>query len=142
VAEGRLREDLYYRLKVVSVTLPPLRERTGRRAPPGRALSLPPLARDGHANPGLTPEALDVLSAHSWPGNVRELGNAVQKALIFSRGCPIGQEEMRQAIGSGAAAVARSAGTTPCAPSSAARSWTGQAKTPLSMCSTPWAGAP
>jgi len=50
-------------------------------------------------SPGLTPEALDLLSAHPWPGNVRELANALQKALIFSRGAPIGAEEMRQATG-------------------------------------------
>ncbi|SNR87111.1 two-component system, NtrC family, nitrogen regulation response regulator GlnG [Humidesulfovibrio mexicanus] len=113
VAEGRLREDLYYRLKVVSVMLPPLRERTGD-VPRLAAHFLSRLSREmDMPNPGLTPEALDVLSAHSWPGNVRELGNAVQKALIFSRGCPIGQEEMLQAIGSGAAAVAPERGDDP-----------------------------
>ncbi len=101
VAEGRFREDLYYRLKVVSVDLPPLRQREG---------DLPMLAEHflrrysremDMQNPGLTPEALDVLCAHTWPGNVRELGNTLHKALIFSRGCPIGAEEMRQAIGKG-----------------------------------------
>ncbi|MDQ7836617.1 MAG: sigma-54 dependent transcriptional regulator [Humidesulfovibrio sp.] len=99
VAEGRFREDLYYRLKVVTISLPPLRERTG---------DVPLLARHFLArlakemdmqSPGLTPEALDLLAAHPWPGNVRELANALQKALIFSRGAPIGAEEMLQAIG-------------------------------------------
>jgi two-component system NtrC family response regulator/two-component system nitrogen regulation response regulator GlnG len=99
VAEGRLREDLYYRLKVVTVTLPPLREREGD-VPRLASHFLSRLAREmDMQSPGLTPEALDVLSAHPWPGNVRELGNALQKALIFSRGIPIGAEEMRQAIG-------------------------------------------
>ncbi len=101
VAEGRFREDLYYRLKVVSVNLPPLRQREG---------DLPVLAEHflrrfsremDMQNPGLTDEALDILSAHPWPGNVRELSNTLHKALIFSRGCPLGAEEMRQAIGSG-----------------------------------------
>jgi len=97
-----LREDLYYRLKVVTVTLPPLREREGD-VPRLANHFLARLAREmDMQSPGLTPEALDLLSAHPWPGNVRELGNALQKALIFSRGCPIGPEEMRQAIGSGA----------------------------------------
>jgi Response regulator containing CheY-like receiver, AAA-type ATPase, and DNA-binding domains len=99
VAEGRFREDLYYRLKVVTVSLPPLREREGD-VPSLAAHFLSRLAREmDMQNPGLTAEALDLLAAHPWPGNVRELANALQKALIFSRGCPIGPEEMRQAIG-------------------------------------------
>ena len=101
VAEGRFREDLYYRLKVVTVSLPPLREREGD-VPLLAAHFLARLAREmDMQNPGLTPEALAVLVGHSWPGNVRELANTLQKALIFSRGCPIGPEEMRQAIGRG-----------------------------------------
>jgi len=101
VADGRLREDLYYRLKVVTVTLPPLRQREGD-VPRLAKHFLARLSREmDMQSPGLTPEALDMLSAHPWPGNVRELGNALQKALIFSRGCPIGPEEMRQAIGGG-----------------------------------------
>jgi DNA-binding NtrC family response regulator len=105
VTEGRLREDLYYRLKVVTVTLPPLREREGD-VPRLAAHFLARLAREmDMQNPGLTPEALDMLAAHPWPGNVRELGNVLKKALIFSRGCPIGLEEMRQAIGAGRGAA-------------------------------------
>ncbi|MDO9082262.1 MAG: sigma-54 dependent transcriptional regulator [Humidesulfovibrio sp.] len=99
VAEGRFREDLYYRLKVVTISLPPLRSREGDVALLARHF-LARLAREmDMQNPGLTPEALDLLAALPWPGNVRELANALQKALIFSRGCPIGPEEMRQAIG-------------------------------------------
>ncbi len=113
VVEGRLREDLYYRLKVVTVTLPPLREREGD-VPRLANHFLARLAREmDMQSPGLTPEALDLLSAHPWPGNVRELGNALQKALIFSRGCPIGPEEMRQAIGSGASGGMRGAESGP-----------------------------
>jgi len=101
VTEGRLREDLYYRLKVVTVSLPPLREREGDVARLA-AHFLSRLSRElDMQSPGLTPEALDLLAAHPWPGNVRELGNALKKALIFSRGCPMGPEEVRQAIGSG-----------------------------------------
>jgi len=99
VAEGRLREDLYYRLKVVTVPLPPLREREGD-VPRLAKHFLARLAREmDMQNPGLTPEAQDMLTAHPWPGNVRELGNVLKKALIFSRGCPMGPEEIRQAIG-------------------------------------------
>jgi len=99
VAEGRLREDLYYRLKVVTVSLPPLRAREGD-VPRLAAHFLSRLAREmDMQNPGLTPEAADLLAAHPWPGNVRELGNALKKAVIFSRGVPIGAVDMAQAIG-------------------------------------------
>ncbi len=101
VAEGRFREDLYYRLKVVTISLPPLRDREGDVPLLARHF-LSRLAREmDMQSPGLTPEALDLLSAQGWPGNVRELANALQKALIFSRGCPIGADEMRQALGKG-----------------------------------------
>ena len=98
VAEGRFREDLYYRLKVVSLHLPPLRERRQDVELLARWF----LARHAHAmempNPGLEPAALDVLARHSWPGNVRELSNAVQKALVFNRGTPLTAEDFRQAL--------------------------------------------
>ncbi|OIO02541.1 MAG: Fis family transcriptional regulator [Desulfovibrionaceae bacterium CG1_02_65_16] len=107
VAEGRLREDLYYRLKVVTISLPPLREREGDVARLA-AHFLARLAREmDMQNPGLTPEALDQLCAHPWAGNVRELSNVLKKALIFSRGCPIDAEEMRQALGAGPGAGQR-----------------------------------
>jgi len=106
VAQGRLREDLYYRLKVVTISLPPLRAREGD-VPRLAAHFLSRLARElDMQNPGLTPEAADLLAAHPWPGNVRELGNALKKALIFSRGVPIGAEDMSQAIGVGRPAPA------------------------------------
>jgi nitrogen regulation protein NR(I) len=99
LADGRFREDLYYRLKVVTVWLPPLRERMGDIS----LLAEYFLARFSRemsiANPGITDTAKAVLAGYSWPGNVRELGNALQKALIFSRGCPIGPEDVARAIG-------------------------------------------
>jgi nitrogen regulation protein NR(I) len=101
--QGRFREDLYYRLKVVTITLPPLRERPD---------DIPLLAEYFLAryaseldmdNPGITKEAAAVLINHSWPGNVRELANTIQKALIFNRGAPIQPQEILQAAGGGAA---------------------------------------
>ena len=97
VAEGRFREDLYYRLKVMTLYLPPLRERgedvellarwfLARHA---KALDMP--------NPGLAPQALLRLGPYAWPGNVRELSNTVQKALVFSQGMPLSAEDLRQA---------------------------------------------
>lgn len=98
LAEGRFREDLYYRLKVVTLRLPPLRERASD------IIMLADYFLKKYANemsvnsPGLTDEAKAILNNYSWPGNVRELGNTVQKALIFSRGAPISAEEISQAI--------------------------------------------
>ena len=97
VRQGRFREDLYYRLKVVTLSLPPLRERAGDlellakyfMSIHARALGIP--------NPGFTKPASKVLESHSWPGNVRELSNALQKALIFSKGYPLEPQEIIRA---------------------------------------------
>ncbi|MEW6441980.1 MAG: sigma-54 dependent transcriptional regulator [bacterium] len=98
LAEGRFREDLYYRLKVVTIELPPLRERKGDAA----LLSDYFLARFSREmeidNPGVTEEAKSMIEGHPWPGNVRELANALQKALIFSRGYPIRPEDISKAV--------------------------------------------
>jgi transcriptional regulator with GAF, ATPase, and Fis domain len=90
VQEGRFREDLYFRLNVFPITVPPLRERTSdipalvqhlmeRKA---RELKL------GHT-PELAPGAIDVLMAYSWPGNVRELENVIERAMIVHHDEPL-----------------------------------------------------
>ncbi|QAZ68182.1 sigma-54-dependent transcriptional regulator [Solidesulfovibrio carbinolicus] len=99
VRQGQFREDLYYRLKVVTLTLPPLRERPGD-IPLLVRYFLSRHAREmGQSNPGVSEEAMAKLIAHDWPGNVRELGNALKKALIFSRGAPLSPDEVRKALG-------------------------------------------
>jgi nitrogen regulation protein NR(I) len=99
LADGHFREDLYYRLKVVTLWLPPLRERPGD-IPLLADYFLARFAKEMDiGNPGVTEMAKAMLSSYSWPGNVRELGNTIQKALIFSRGCPIGPEDTARAIG-------------------------------------------
>ncbi|MBW2030549.1 MAG: sigma-54-dependent Fis family transcriptional regulator [Deltaproteobacteria bacterium] len=96
--QGRFREDLYYRLKVVTIWLPPLRERRGD-VPLLVEYFLSRYARElGMDNPGITGETIEALENNTWPGNIRELENTVQKALIFSRGAPIGSQEIQQAI--------------------------------------------
>jgi nitrogen regulation protein NR(I) len=98
IEEGRFREDLYYRLKVVSIFLPPLRERAGD-IPLLTEYFLSRFSAELEMdNPGITREALRAIGGHPWPGNIRELANSVQKALIFNRGAPIGEKDIRQAI--------------------------------------------
>lgn len=96
--QGRFREDLYYRLKVVTIFLPSLRERT-EDIPVLADYFLARFSREaGIENPGITKEAKAILTASPWQGNVRELGNTLQKALIFNRGAPISQKDISQAI--------------------------------------------
>ena len=99
LAAGRFREDLYYRLKVVTMWLPPLRERTGDMTLLAEYFLARFAKEMGLDNPGMTPEAKALLNTYQWPGNVRELANAMQKALIFSRGYPIHPEDVTRAIG-------------------------------------------
>jgi transcriptional regulator with PAS, ATPase and Fis domain len=98
LAEGRFREDLYYRLKVVTIALPPLRERAGDIALLTEYFLSKYAAELGMVNPGITEDAITTLTNHPWPGNVRELANTIQKALIFNRGAPIQAGDILQAI--------------------------------------------
>ncbi|MCB2227056.1 MAG: sigma-54 dependent transcriptional regulator [Desulfarculaceae bacterium] len=98
VQEGRFREDLYYRLNVVPITLPPLRERR-EDVPQLADYFLARVTRElGVRNPGITPRAYELLGAYHWPGNVRELANAMEKCLIFGRGRPVGAEEVASLV--------------------------------------------
>lgn len=94
VAQGRFREDLYFRLRVVEIEVPPLRERSGDIALLARHL-LEKLGRELH-RPGvvLPDRVVRVLERHSWPGNVRELENALSRALILARGPAIDVEDL------------------------------------------------
>jgi DNA-binding NtrC family response regulator len=84
VEAGSFRSDLYYRLKVVEVRLPPLRERGEDVIDLARALSERIAKRLSHPPTPFTPAALEAIRAHHWPGNVRELENAIERALILS----------------------------------------------------------
>jgi nitrogen regulation protein NR(I) len=98
LAEGRFREDLYYRLKVVTLWIPPLRDRA-EDIPLLADYFLGRFAREMEiANPGMKKEAKSLLKNHPWQGNVRELANAIQKTLIFSRGGPIGPEDTSKVV--------------------------------------------
>jgi nitrogen regulation protein NR(I) len=98
IREKQFREDLYYRLNVVVITLPPLRDRRE---------DIPDLVRYflgklgpelGSASPSIHPEAVDFLQAQSWPGNVRELENVIRKALLAAQGYTINFDHVRTAL--------------------------------------------
>ena len=82
VREHRFREDLYYRLQVVPVHVPPLRERHEDILALARYF-LRRLTPEGQEPPRLTPDARAALLAHGWPGNVRELRNVIERSLAF-----------------------------------------------------------
>ena len=84
VAEGAFREDLLYRLRVIEVTVPPLRERAGDVLGLAQAFLAHFGARYGRALDGFTEAAEQAVREHGWPGNVRELRNAVERASILS----------------------------------------------------------
>ena len=94
VAAGRFREDLYYRLNVVRIHLPPLRERLDDLPLlAGRILTR--LNRTmGRQLQGLSPAALQVLGGYRFPGNVRELENILERAVIFAEGATIGPDDL------------------------------------------------
>ena len=96
ISEGELREDLYYRLAVVEIYLPPLRE----RADDIQLLANEFLARyasqNGKSITGFTDDAWEWILAFHWPGNVRELKNAVERAVIMARGDKIGLTDLMQ----------------------------------------------
>jgi two-component system response regulator HydG len=86
VEAGRFREDLYYRLNVVTLDMPPLRQRVG---------DIPLLTdffirrcsrRNRRTVHGITPKCMDALNRYPWPGNVRELENAIERSVILTRG--------------------------------------------------------
>jgi DNA-binding NtrC family response regulator len=95
VRRGRFREDLYYRLKVVELEIPPLRERP-EDLPALVDHFLGALAkRLGRPAKPIRPEALAHLSRHPWPGNVRELRNAIEQAAVLSSGDEIEEADLR-----------------------------------------------
>ena len=98
VQAGKFREDLFYRLNVVQVRLPPLRERQDEIAALAERLLARHAERIGVAPRRLSPRALELLQRHRWPGNVRELENALERALVLSEDEEIGEEALPEAL--------------------------------------------
>lgn len=98
VAAGRFRKDLYYRLNVLDLEIPPLRTRCGDVILLAERF-LERISQDyGREIRGFSPEALTALSGHDWPGNVRELENSVERAVLMARGDSIGLENLPEEL--------------------------------------------
>jgi transcriptional regulator with PAS, ATPase and Fis domain len=91
---GRFREDLYFRLNGVELTVPPLRERPNEIGPLCEAFIASASRARATAAPRLSTEAQQVLRAYAWPGNIRELRNAVERAVLLCGPGPIGHEHL------------------------------------------------
>ncbi len=102
IREGRFREDLFYRLAVAMLKLPPLREREGDLSLLIERL-LEKVNCEGHEDPGyqhkeLSPGAKNLMLVYHWPGNVRELLNTLHRAALWSEAATITEEDLREAV--------------------------------------------
>jgi DNA-binding NtrC family response regulator len=99
VAEGIFREDLYYRLNVISINLPPLRERKEDILPLAQHFIRKYAEENSRElNSQISPEVLSLLEAYRWSGNVRELENVMERAVIIARGNSISKEDLREEV--------------------------------------------
>lgn len=98
VAERRFREDLFYRINLVNIELPPLRYRTDDIAPLTAHFLAAAARANGLPEPSVTPDALAWLRSLPWPGNIRELRNAVERTLIVSGTATLGADDFRRAV--------------------------------------------
>jgi two-component system response regulator AtoC len=89
IRDGRFREDLFFRLNGVSISIPPLRERKGEIERLAHAFAERAAEGTQGAKPTFTTKGLAALEGHDWPGNVRELHNVVERAVVLSEGAPI-----------------------------------------------------
>jgi DNA-binding NtrC family response regulator len=94
IEAGRFREDLYYRINVIQLELPPLRARGGDALALAQNFLGEAAVRNGKPVPGLTPEAAERLLAYDWPGNVRELRNCMERVVALMRGERVGVEDL------------------------------------------------
>jgi len=100
-AEGRLRQDLYFRINTVTITLPLLRERTGDIPLMARHYLQRFTAKHGRAVEGISPEAYRRLLTYPWPGNVRELEHAIERAVLVTRNSEIGVGDLPESLQGG-----------------------------------------
>ncbi|MHB8873654.1 MAG: sigma-54-dependent transcriptional regulator [Myxococcaceae bacterium] len=113
VAKGRFREDLYYRLHIVPLELPPLRERPEDIPQLARHFIQKSGPRVNAKVKGLTDGAVKALCRHAWPGNVRELENAIEQALVFAEGTELVESDLPAFLHGPGAIAQASAGALP-----------------------------
>ncbi len=105
VAAGRFQEDLYYRLHVVPIVVPPLRRRIEDVRPLADHFVAKHASRNGWRTPPLDADVVEQLERHDWPGNIRELENAVERALVLAGGGRIDRRAMTLDVPSPATAI-------------------------------------
>ncbi len=98
IADGDFREDLYYRINVVRIDLPPLREREGDVERLAEAFVARFAKETGRAVEGIEPEALEILRGYRWPGNIREMQNVIRRGIALTRGSAITVDDLPEAI--------------------------------------------
>ncbi len=98
VKKGRFREDLYYRINVVTIDLPPLHERVGDVSLLAKHFLKMYSAQHKRDKIGFTDEAMECLERYPWPGNVRELENVIERAALLSKGKFIGAEDLPEKV--------------------------------------------
>jgi transcriptional regulator with PAS, ATPase and Fis domain len=98
VNAGRFRQDLYYRLRVIELKVPPLRERREDILPLARLLLAEATERLGRRVGSFSPEAADQLLRYSWPGNVRELSNAIERAVALCEGSRVERDDLPEEV--------------------------------------------
>jgi len=121
IAEGAFREDLYYRLNVILLQMPPLRERRGDIMLLAQHYLERAAAAHGLPVPILSAEAVQLLRAYRWPGNVRELRNVAERLVLFDKSRPVAPEDLPSELRGSVEGTSR-AGSGPEAPSG--RDWT------------------
>jgi two-component system, NtrC family, response regulator AtoC len=110
VAGGRFREDLFFRLSVLTISVPPLRERRADIIPLAEHLLASLRSVHGRPSVQLHEASRAMLAAHDWPGNVRELRNALERAVVFSRSETLAPEDFPENVRASAPGVAAGAG--------------------------------
>ena len=116
VSAGRFREDLYYRLHVIPIRMPALRERGQDVVRIAEGFLREYAAEEGKTLTGFSENARKALSEYEWPGNVRQLQNIIRHAVVFSEGTELTSSMLREPVGSAATAATVRAVTAPAAP--------------------------
>jgi transcriptional regulator with PAS, ATPase and Fis domain len=108
VAAGTFRQDLYWRINVVTIEMPPLRDRRSDVPQLAAHFLRAAAERAGRSIDGFTPAAIEALAAHDWPGNVRELQHAVERGVFLGRGRLVELDDLPAAVtGAGGAAAVK-----------------------------------